>query len=174
MEYLTRVSFDPLLVNGWTREKICSKCKEKKSLSLFQVDKRQRDGCGARCKACNCAESRVRYKRMGREIKARLRVDYQAHPEKYRNMRLRTLYGISISTYSTMLMKQNGVCAICSRPEICQNQSGARPLNVDHSHRDGQVRGLLCNSCNLALGLMRDDIDIVDRMANYLKQWEKR
>jgi hypothetical protein len=57
------------------------------------------------------------------------------------------LYGISLEQYESMLSAQNGVCAICEAPPL-----GSRPLVVDHCHRSGRVRALLCGPCNTQLG----------------------
>ena len=60
------------------------------------------------------------------------------------------LYGISVEDFTTLLRQQGGGCAICSEiPE--------REFHVDHDHATGVVRGLLCGSCNLALGHLKDD-----------------
>ena len=56
-----------------------------------------------------------------------------------------------------MLEKQGGVCAICQRPERKVVRGTIASLAVDHSHSTGEVRGLLCSSCNTALGLFGDD-----------------
>jgi Recombination endonuclease VII len=55
---------------------------------------------------------------------------------------------------------QGGACALCRKP--------AKKLNIDHHHGDGVVRGLLCNTCNLGLGLFQDDPAILRRAADYL------
>jgi hypothetical protein len=56
-------------------------------------------------------------------------------------------FGITQAQYDEMLIQQEGVCAICRRP-----QSGRNRLAVDHDHNTGKVRGLLCSMCNAALG----------------------
>lgn len=64
-------------------------------------------------------------------------------PEQ-RDRYLRKTYGLSLAQYNEMLRLQGGVCYICRRPR----KVDARPLNVDHDHRTGRVRGLLCFTCN--------------------------
>jgi len=61
---------------------------------------------------------------------------------------LRRTYGISQAVYDQMLAEQGGVCAICRHTE------GDKPLAVDHSHKTGQVRGLLCTVCNVQVGVV--------------------
>lgn len=66
----------------------------------------------------------------------------------------RYLYGIEPEAYRELMRRQDGVCAICRRPE---RTARTRLLCVDHCHETGQVRGLLCSQCNRAVGLLGDD-----------------
>ena len=70
-----------------------------------------------------------------------------------KEFRLIERYGISLPQYKTLLHKQNGVCAICKKPETLLRNGVTQPLSVDHDHVTGKVRGLLCRACNLMLGL---------------------
>lgn len=63
-------------------------------------------------------------------------------PERERDLRLQRLYGITAAQYDQMLEAQGGVCAVCGKPP------GKTRLNVDHDHKTGLVRGLLCWTCN--------------------------
>ena len=75
-------------------------------------------------------------------------------------------YGLTRSQYETLLYLQGGRCAICRRgPE----GSGKKRLTVDHDHETGEVRGLLCNHCNAAIGNLRDDPLVVRAAAAYLE-----
>lgn len=81
-------------------------------------------------------------------------------PVKRRDGRLRSTYGIDLATYNRMLAEQDGRCAICG---------GDAQLYVDHCHRTGVVRGLLCAACNFGLGKFRDDPDALRRAAAYIE-----
>jgi hypothetical protein len=70
----------------------------------------------------------------------------------FRHRGLMSKYGITIEQYETMLAQQRGVCAVCASAP-----SDGKPLDVDHCHTTNVVRGLLCNPCNMALGLLKDD-----------------
>lgn len=83
-----------------------------------------------------------------------------------RKFRLSKL-GITPEEYDLRLEKQEGRCAIC----LCLPR--ARSLAVDHDHSTGQLRDLLCTSCNLALGQVHDDVEILGRMINYLESWRR-
>ncbi len=99
--------------------------------------------------------------------------DYQKNKEHYNKcnkeyIRKHNLkrYGISIDEYNDMFAKQEGKCGICGT-----HQSGEkRALDVDHDHDTGKVRGLLCNACNKAIGLLNEDISILERAAEYLER----
>jgi len=79
---------------------------------------------------------------------------------EHRDRELQRLYGISSAEVDALLTSQGGVCAICARsPE---------PPHVDHDHQTGAIRGILCNSCNLAIGMLQDSPDIVQAALTYL------
>lgn len=69
-----------------------------------------------------------------------------------------------------MLEAQEGVCAICGKPETKPN---AKYLAVDHNHETGVIRGLLCNNCNRALGLLGDNVETLQNAINYLLKHER-
>jgi len=82
-----------------------------------------------------------------------------------RKNRLARIYNLSVEEYDSKLNAQNGKCAICS--ELPVNN---KLLSVDHCHKTGKVRGLLCHKCNAALGMLREDINIFNSAISYLKQ----
>jgi hypothetical protein len=73
------------------------------------------------------------------------------------------MLGITKEQYNEMVAKQGGACA------ICHNVTG-RTLHLDHDHKTNAVRGLLCESCNLAIGKLRDNPDVIRRAAEYLEK----
>ncbi len=88
-----------------------------------------------------------------------------------RDKQLFLAYGISLKDYNEMLLKQNNLCAICFRPETFLGKGGKiRPLCVDHCHTTGKVRGLLCNSCNVALGNLDDNYQRILNAAEYIRK----
>jgi len=76
-------------------------------------------------------------------------------------------YGITIEEYDNLLTKQKGKCAVCQcKPKHkCKQQSY---LCIDHCHKTGKVRGLLCQVCNKALGMLKDDPQLLKTALNYL------
>lgn len=92
-------------------------------------------------------------------------------PDNYRNSKLKTLFGITLEEYKQLYEAQKGRCAICDQPEITKHQNGkVKALAVDHCHSSQKVRGLLCSKCNIALGLLEDDITRAEKLLQYLKE----
>lgn len=74
-------------------------------------------------------------------------------------------YGITAEQYASLLRYQGGKCFICQRAT-----GKRRRLSVDHDHKTGRVRGLLCNPCNRdVLGHLRDSVAALERAVMYLK-----
>ena len=71
-------------------------------------------------------------------------------------------YGMTVADYDAMLARQGGRCAICRRPP------GKRRLAVDHDHRTGRNRALLCGSCNLLIGYARENLRVLWAAIEYL------
>jgi hypothetical protein len=95
----------------------------------------------------------------------------QANPEKATNHNLKKMYGISLQIYESMAVEQDGVCGICKLPEQAVDKDGApRRMPVDHCHKTGKVRGLLCTACNRALGLFKDNPAVLRNAAEYLEK----
>lgn len=76
--------------------------------------------------------------------------------------RLKSIYGIDVSTYNEMLKLQDGKCAICKK------LPGKRRFNVDHNHNTNEIRGLLCMHCNLMIGFFEKNRITVKMIAEYL------
>ena len=92
------------------------------------------------------------------------------HPEIVRKNNLRQFHGLSLAEYEAIAESQAGVCAVCGRGETGRNQYGVLPLAVDHDHATGATRGLLCMRCNRALGLLRDDPQVIERLLIYRRK----
>jgi hypothetical protein len=92
---------------------------------------------------------------------ARKRAWAKANPDKRLAIKRRYLYGAEEEVISKMLAKQSGLCVIC----------GDKPAtNLDHSHRTGSIRGILCGDCNRGLGLFRDSPQILLSASKYLQR----
>lgn len=132
--------------------KVCPKCKVEKTIEKFHVDKNSYDGRHGYCGECKNSFSRSR----------RLNLS----PRERKSEDLRYSYGITIEEYDKLYDKQQGKCSICSTSE--SKTKNSKFLFVDHDHRTGRIRSLLCHKCNSALGGFNDDIDLLVLAIFYL------
>ena len=149
--------------------KKCSQCTLLKPLNDFYNEPRVRDGKQAKCKTCH-KKATEKYRKNNPEIyrKASLKNWHSLDMEK-RQARWIKRYGITTKDYKQLLEKQNGVCQICKK--TC---SSRQFLSVDHCHKTGTVRGLLCVKCNTALGMLDDNVEYFTAAINYLKNSEEQ
>lgn len=85
------------------------------------------------------------------------------------NTKLKQKYGIDAAQYDLMLAKQNGVCAICKNVERSSMFGNRVKLAVDHCHKTGKVRGLLCSGCNTGIGHFNEDPERIRRAIDYVE-----
>ena len=90
-------------------------------------------------------------------------------PRKTKGRKLKYLYGITIEEYEALLEAQGGVCAVCKRPQRKVAWGAVVMMSVDHDHKTGVVRGLLCYHCNAGLGFFDDDPELLEAAVGYLK-----
>lgn len=166
--------------------KTCALCKTTKPLRDFHKNTRSKDGACSYCKPCAKAKvdewkianpdrraaNQSNYNRKNRsKIREAGQARRDADPDKYaklnagyrRKCRLKRQYGLTEDDLVSMIEKQGGRCAICHRAF-----SKDRPPVVDHCHREGHVRGALCNPCNLALGHVEKD-GFLENALSYLR-----
>lgn len=105
-------------------------------------------------------ENRRKYDRQHRALK----------PEIYRAQDLKRDFGITIAEYTEILLAQNGVCAICEKPETATRNGKLKALAVDHDHESGGIRSLLCVECNTGLGKFKDSPSLLRRAADYIEK----
>lgn len=157
----------------------CTSCNQWKPMDDFYPDRRRHTGRTLNCKACKREYDRHReltlspeYKRKRRERHlVAAKAYYKAIPpeeraQKHRQWWLKSNYRLSVEDFQTMLAGQGGGCAICGRPET--EASGNHTLHVDHCHKTGKVRGLLCSACNHGLGRFDDSVDRLSSAILYL------
>ena len=101
--------------------------------------------------------------------KQRAKPDYK---DKERNKHFKRKFGITLEQYNEMLVKQNGVCAMCDQPETVKSHhtGEVRYLAVDHDHTTGKIRGLLCFRCNTMLDHFDKDINKINAVLAYIKE----
>jgi hypothetical protein len=91
---------------------------------------------------------------------------HRSRREKARERSLQRKYGISLDKFKSILDAQGGKCAIC----FSLNWHGRQPC-IDHDHKSGKVRGILCHKCNLTIGMMGENAESVKRLWEYLQKF---
>jgi hypothetical protein len=132
--------------------KTCTVCNSSKHISEYHNRTSASDGKCYRCKSCDAI---ARNKWRVNNIDRAKRSD--------REKLLKNRYNISLKEYETLLEKQNFTCA------ICRQQDSTKSLAVDHDHITGNIRGLLCSSCNRGLGLLGDSVEAIKDVLKYLE-----
>ncbi len=118
-----------------------------------------------------------KYHEKNRERNNKKNREYQKNNyDSLRDWRLRYTFGVTLSDFKLLSEQQNGVCAICHRPETALRSKGSdeiRSLALDHDHVTGKVRGLLCQKCNKGLGFFEDSLDNLRVAIEYLNKANK-
>lgn len=153
------------------KSKICSICRKNKPLDNFYKESRRADGHGYLCKPC-CKEYLGNRYRANPEHFKKIQLKYlKNNPQKRKSSILKHQFGITIEQYDMMIKMQNGLCAICEELETAKHQNGiVKQLSVDHNHKSGKIRGLLCHRCNLSIGLLKEDRKIFINALKYLEK----
>lgn len=92
-------------------------------------------------------------------------------PLMRRKHELKYNYGLTPEVYSQILQEQNNSCKICGLIFAAEYKGVKKDQpHVDHDHVTNNIRGILCHSCNLALGFVKDNVDLLQKMIEYLKE----
>jgi len=139
-------------------QKCCTKCKNVKYKSQFGKSSTTKDGYRFHCKLCEYTRLKV-----WREENPTL-----AQETRLKN-KLKYRYNISYERYLELSEATKNACYICGDKETAINSKGERRmLSVDHDHKTGEVRGLLCHRCNAGLGYFRDNQELLKVAVEYL------
>ena len=156
-----------------TKTKICTKCKQEKSLSEFYKHKRYKDGHCHTCKSCAYKQQKEyrQQPKIAENRKQYYKEYIKTHKEQYkktqRKSHLGRTFGITPEDYDQMVKDQNNLCAVCGKPETMMRNGKPIALSVDHNHETGEIRGLLCFLCNSRLAYL-EDMDFVLKARLYL------
>ncbi|MFF5186886.1 endonuclease VII domain-containing protein [Streptomyces sp. NPDC000345] len=172
--------------------KKCSACQKHLPVGAFASNNSRPDGLQANCRECAAEYYRRRREARGRTVRVKVPVPRghkrcpqceqvkpysgwernksssdgwssycrECRAERNRISYFRRKYGLSPAELEAMVAEQHGVCCICP---------AAPAEHVDHCHETGRVRGVLCFSCNAALGQFRDRPDVIRRAATYVE-----
>lgn len=162
--------------------KLCSKCGICKPIHDFYRADEMRDGRRNECKRCmylarhrHYEENREKYIRKAQEWKRKNPERYARSQRRRRERRdearirverdqyLQRTYGLALLDFEFLIVSQQGRCAICGKPD-------GKKLHIDHDHATGCIRGLLCGSCNRAMGLFHEDAARFEAAGEYLRR----
>ena len=162
-------------------EKRCPKCKLILDIQNFNRDRSTKDGLYPWCKSCVKRKDAVNY-RSNKETKLLRNKQYDRdNPEKKtaRNKRyaasnskkrreqgIKYRHGITTEQYNELLRIQNNCCAICGKDFALI--TNIKNIHLDHDHKTGAIRSILCGKCNVALGHVDDNIGVLYKMISYL------
>jgi hypothetical protein len=153
--------------------KKCIDCKTEKPLEAFSKDKHTSDGLRSRCRACASVKWKAEYNSRPEFWREKSRKWGKDNPEKkkkaVRDASRKISYGITGPEFEALLAKQEGKCAICCLP--VKEGRGAGCAHVDHDHKTGKVRGILCHGCNTGLGCFKDSPVLLLSAADYLRKF---
>lgn len=138
-------------------KKHCKECNQWLALDKFGKASRK---CGCRLSSY-CKECRRKKEKIVRET----------YPDRcakaVRKYMLKKKYGLSLEAFEKLLEKQNGKCAICN---MTTAESCYENLCIDHDHKTGKVRGLLCPSCNVGIGNLKHSVALFNKAISYIKK----
>ena len=176
-------------VVGVVATKICGKCKEEKVVSLFSLSKRNKSGFNCYCKSCDSIVGKARIEKErhtdkvipaqkqccackttklskefnkcvsrkdGLDIRCKNCASASSKIQHYKK-----LYGFTAEQAKHHLNNQYGSCKICAKEA---------KLYVDHNHSTGKVRDLICNNCNTVIGHAKENVEILAKAIEYLKE----
>ena len=144
----------------------CGKCKKIKFANEFSKNRNRKNGYTWQCKICAKAYmQKPKVKKSKRAYQKRYREkNIESINTKSRGTHIKHKYGITLKQYDKMFEDQGGICKICSGVNI-----NGRRLSIDHNHKTGKVRGLLCQRCNLELGFIEKHANDLERILKYLR-----
>ena len=149
------------------KTKTCTKCRVEKPVSEFYKNTKAKDGLLQQCKTCTKQTQKVYASKNREKILARHKADYR----KDKSAWTKKSHGITGEEYDSLKQKlgeeQLNCCAICLRHES-QFKKG---LHLDHNHKTGRMRGLLCPVCNTRLSHI-EDLEFVIKANVYLASHE--
>src|SRR6266705_1692456 len=145
--------------------KLCPKCTQTKPAKAFYKNKSRPDGLATWCKACADRDNRKRMSKYGTKYNA---PSYKRRAKKQWAYSLGRKFGLTEDDYDALLNWSKGGCAICGE----RAGPGDRRLDVDHDHRTGKIRGLLCRACNTGIGKLQEDARILRIAIAYLEYFD--
>lgn len=131
--------------------KYCPECKQELSLNMFGLNVSNYDFVHGYCKEC-------------------MKQRYIKNKDIHRAYAIQQNFNLSWEQYTNLFNEQDGKCAICNKDIYLAATDKNKTAHVDHCHKTGKIRGLLCARCNHGLGVFEDDIEVLQGTINYLQE----
>jgi DNA-directed RNA polymerase subunit RPC12/RpoP len=133
----------------------CTQCKKEKSENDFYIRKNRLNSKGrlSECKECTKSRNSKRYKK---------------DPDLINDMRAAKTYGLTLEQVQEMREKSGGICSICNR----EGKHHHKRLVIDHDHKTGKVRDLICSTCNSMIGWCGEDTQTLQNLIDYLNRYK--
>jgi len=151
--------------------KRCTKCFvfQPKGLSHFSAHQSCKDGLNSQCRVCHKAYNKTpdQLKKASANAKKRRREKKAEDPNFFKSEKIRITYKLKREVYENMFEEQGFKCMICQEASI---KPYTKHSHVDHCHKTGKVRGILCKDCNLGLGRFKDSVESLERAIDYLRR----
>jgi hypothetical protein len=165
--------------NFETGLKICGRCRIEQPVENFGLHSKAFDKLQNDCNVCkreiiaewrrknpekSAAIAKTWSDKNREKVNACARRNYKKYAVQQSERKKQKKYGLSPEAMSALKISQDGKCPGCLKGLLILGN------HIDHDHKTGKVRGIMCQKCNMSLGLMNDDPEILERLANYLRK----
>ncbi len=147
-------------------KKTCFGCEQTKDITEFYKHKAMADGHLNKCKPCKVKDSNSW---ISLNMEQHIKGTEKSRKKRFQYLRVynrKKKYNLTDAQHQKMLLEQNNLCAIC----LLIPETLTKPLYVDHDHKTGKVRGLLCQKCNTAFGMFLESEEIMQNAISYSKR----
>lgn len=164
------------MANNELKTKYCARCEKTKPLSGFYKKKAwknqgHKDGLSYTCSDCEkkaaYAYAKTPEGKQTHKKKSAAKQYRRYPPEYFLKQNRKRRYGITSEQYNKQFEQQKGCCAVCGKHQ----SELKRALGVDHNHETKETRGLLCGECNRALGFLKEDIETIKALLEYVYRY---
>lgn len=171
--------------------RFCKKCFLTKEIEEFPRDATKKDGYAHACKICK-KEQHTKWLDINREAYNKKRREdpkvkkenrerrnqyvknkVATNPNYIREQNLQKDFGLSIKDFEDLLLVQNNKCWICNIDHELYRHIEGKRFAVDHDHKTGKIRGLLCHKCNTSLGKFQDSVEMLQKAIDYLNFYKE-
>lgn len=153
----------------------CKKCNLIKRLNEFTKNNASKTGLRAACRRCTREYSREYYKthkERARLLAKKRRLLNKGKPSyklQRSNYFFKRTYGLTLEQVKQIFRQQKGKCSICKKRMRMRGNGGKR-AHIDHDHKNGKIRGMICDICNRGLGFFQDNTKILKSAIRYLRK----